>query len=77
MSLASWYIDGVVLLVRADELDENDPVRIVDGRDQTILVPSDIEDHAPVLQDARRTKVGLDVRRGLPLGLENMAMPGK
>jgi hypothetical protein len=77
MSLDSLCIDGVVLLVRADELDENDPVRIVDGRDQAILVASDIEDHTAVLQDARGTKVGLDVRRGLPLGLEDMAMPGK
>ena len=77
MSLDSLCIDGVVLLVRADELDENDPVRIVDGRDQAILVAGDIEDHASVLQDARGTKIGLDVRRGLPLGLEDMAMPGK
>lgn len=77
MSLDSLCIDGVVLLVRTDELDENDPVRVVDGRDQSVLVAGDIEDHAPVLQDARSTKVGLDVRRGLPLGLENMAMPGK
>jgi hypothetical protein len=77
MSLDSLCIDGVVLLVRTDELDENDPVRIVDGRDQAILVASDIEDHAPVLQDARGTKIGLDVRRGLPLGFEDMAMPGK
>ena len=77
MSLDSLCTDGVVLLVRADELDENDPVRIVDGRDQAILVASDIEDYAPVLQDARGTKVGLDVRRGLPFGLEDMAMPSK
>lgn len=48
MSLDSLYIDGVVLLVRADELNENDPVRIVDGRDQAILVASDIENHASV-----------------------------
>ena len=67
MSLDSLYIDGVVLLVRADELDENDPVRVVDGRDQAILVASDIEDHAPVPQNARSTKVGLDVRLGFPL----------
>lgn len=77
MSLDSLCIDGVVLLVRADELHENDPVWVVDGRDQAILVASDIEDHSAVLQDASRTKVGLDVRRGLPLGLENVAMPGK
>jgi len=77
MSLDSLCIDGVVLRVQADELHENDPVRVVDGRDQPILVASDIEDHAPVLQDARGTKVGLDVRRSLPLGLEDMAMPGK
>ena len=77
MSLDSLCIDGVVLLVRADELDENDPVRIVDGRDQAILVASDIEDHTSVFQDARSTKIGFDVRRGLPLGLEDMAMPSK
>jgi len=77
VSLDSLCIDGVVLLVHADELDESDPVRVVDGRDQSVLVASDIEDHAPVLQDARSTEVGLDVRRGLPLGLEDMAVPGK
>jgi hypothetical protein len=77
MSLDSLCIDGVVLLVRANELDENDPVRVVDGCDQAILVTSDIEDHTSVLQDARGTKVGLNVRRGLPLGLEDIAMPGK
>lgn len=69
MSLDSLCIDGVVLLVRTDELDENDPVWVVDGRDQTVLVASDIEDHSPVLQDARSAKIGLDVRRRLPLGL--------
>lgn len=67
MSLDNLCIDGVVLLVRADELDENDPVRVVDGRDQSVLVAGDIEDHAPVRQDARSTEVGL----------EDMAMPGK
>lgn len=77
MSLDSLCIDSVVLLARADELDENDPVRVVDGRDQPILVASYIEDYPPVLQDARGTEVGLDVRRRLPLGLEDMAMPGK
>jgi hypothetical protein len=77
MSLDSLCIDAVELLVRANELHENDPVRIVDGRDQAILVASDIEDHAPVLQDARGTKISFDIRRGLSLGLENMAMPGK
>jgi hypothetical protein len=77
VSLDSLCIDGVLLLVRSNELDENDPVRVADGCDNEILVASDIEDHAPVLQDARGTKVGFDVRRGLPLGLEDMTMPGK
>lgn len=77
MSLDSLCIDGIVLLVRADELHENDPIRIVDGRDHTVLVASDSEDHPAVLQDARSTKVGLGVRRRLPLGLEDMTMPGK
>jgi len=77
MSLDSLCIDGVVLLVRADELDENDAVRIVDRCDQAILIASDIEGHAPVPQDARRTEVGLDIRRSLPLRIEDMTMPGK
>jgi len=77
MPLDRLCMDGVVLLVRADKLDENDPVWVVDGRDQAILVASDIEDHTSVFQDACGTKVSLDVRRGLPLGLEDMAMPGK
>ena len=77
MSLDRLCIDGVVLLVRADELHENNPVRVVDGRDESVLVTSDIEDHAPLFQDPRGTKVGLDVGRGLPLGLEDVAVPGE
>jgi hypothetical protein len=77
MSFDSLCIDSVVLLVRADKLDENDPVRVVDGCDQPILVASDIEDYTPILQDARGTEVSLDVRRSLPLGLEDMAVPAK
>jgi len=77
MSLDSLCIDSVVLLVCADKLDENNPIRIVDGCDQPVLVASDIEDYTSILQDARGTEVGLDVRRGLPLGLEDMSMPGK
>jgi hypothetical protein len=77
VSLDSLCIDSVVLLVRADELDENDPVRVIDGCDQPVHVASDIEDYTPILKDARGTEVGLDVRRGLPLGLEDMPMPGK
>jgi hypothetical protein len=73
--LSSLCIDGVVLLVRADKLDENDPVRVVDGRDRAIIVAGDIEDQTPVLQDARGANVSPDVRRSLPLGLEDMAMP--
>jgi len=75
MSLDSLCIDGVVLLVCANELDEYDSVRVVDGRDQPVFVASDIKNYAPILQDARSTEVCLDVRRGLPLGLEDMAMP--
>jgi hypothetical protein len=77
MSLDSLCIDGVVLLVCANEFHENNPVRVVDGRDQSVLVASDIEDHAPFLQDARGTKVGLDVGRGLPLDLEDVTVPGE
>lgn len=47
-----------------------DPVRVVDGLDQPVLVAGDIEDHAPVLQDVLGTEVGLDVRQSLTLALE-------
>ena len=77
MSLNSLCIDGVVLLMRADELHENDPERVVDGCNQPVLVAGDIKDNASVLQKACGTKVGLDVSWGLPLGLEGVAMPSE
>jgi len=77
MSLNSLCIDGIVLFMRADELHENDPVRVVDGCNESALVAGDIEDNAVVLQNARRPEVRLDVSRGLPLGLEDAAMPSE
>lgn len=77
MSLNSLCIDGVVLPMRADELHENDPVRVVDGCDQPVFVASDIKDNASILQNARRPEVCLDVSRRLPIGLQRMAMPGE
>jgi hypothetical protein len=37
-------IDGVVLLVCADEADVHDPIGVVDPRDDAIFVSADIED---------------------------------
>lgn len=45
--------------MRADELHENDAVRIVDGFNVPVLVAGDIEDDSAVLQNTRRAEVGL------------------
>jgi hypothetical protein len=43
MSFNFPRIDFVVLLVGADELDENNPIRVVDGRNKSIFVTANIE----------------------------------
>ena len=39
-----FHIDLVVVLVRADPLDPHDALLEVDGHNQTIIVPLDVED---------------------------------
>jgi len=56
-------IDGVVLLVRADEADVHDPIRVIDPHDDTVLVATDIEHHATILEDARVTEQRIYVAR--------------
>lgn len=63
--------------MRADELHENDAVRVVDGCNEPVLVAGDIEDNSAVLQNTRRAEVGLYVSWGLPFGFEDMAMPSE
>jgi hypothetical protein len=52
-------IDGVVLLVRADEAGVHDPIGVIDPHDDTVLVATDIEDHAVIPEDARVAEVRL------------------
>jgi hypothetical protein len=58
-------IDGVVLLVRADEPDVHHPTRVINPHDGTLLVATDIDHHAAVLEDARVAEVRLYVARCL------------
>ena len=56
-------VDHVVLAVRPNETDVNDPVRIVDPHHQPILIAREIEHHAAVLGDTRAADRPLHVCR--------------
>jgi hypothetical protein len=61
--LDGFSVDGVVLPVRADELDV-DPLHFVGhANDQPVVVALDVEHHAVVRNDARVAVLGLDIRR--------------
>ena len=61
-------IDGVILPMRANEPYVNNTIRVVDPNHDAILVASDIEYRAAVLEDAGRANVTFDVRRRGPVG---------
>ena len=67
----------VVVGVRAHEADEHDPVPVVDFRDQAVVVPPDVEDHAAVADDAGLGESGLDLRGRVPVLVFNRSVPGK
>jgi len=54
-------VDGVVLLMRADESDIYDPVWVVDPNNYSILVSADIKDRAAVLKNTGITELRLHV----------------
>lgn len=54
-------VDSVILLVRPDEPNVDDPIRKVDPHDNPVLIPTNIEDDAPVLQDAGTAKLRFHV----------------
>jgi hypothetical protein len=59
--LYSLRVDPVVLLMGPDESDTDDPVREIDPYDEPILVPTDIEHHAPISKDTGRAKLTLQL----------------
>jgi hypothetical protein len=56
-------IDGVVLLVRADEAAVHDPIGVIDPHDDTVLIATDIEHYAAIPEDARVAELRLYVAR--------------
>ena len=47
-----------------------------DVNDEPVLVPPDVEDHAPCAEDARAAVSGLDVCRRVPAGGARFRVPG-
>ena len=56
-----FCVDGVVLLVSADELHVDDLQLVRNGHDQPVVIAFDVEDHATVLQHAGAAVLRLDV----------------
>ena len=61
--------------MRANEPYVDDAIWVVDPHHDAILVASDIEYRAAVLEDAGRANVAFDVRRRRPLGRFDLPVP--
>src|SRR5689334_15464481 len=68
-------VDHVVLSVRSNEPDVNNPVRIVDPHHQPILIARYIKDHAAILEDTRAADRPLHVRRSCPVRCLGLSIP--
>src|SRR2546427_4923797 len=68
-------VDLVVLSVRADEADVDQPVRVVDLHHESVIVALDVEHHSVVTDDARCSVLRLDLRGVVPILLLDFAVP--
>lgn len=68
-------VDHVILSVRSNEADVNDPIGIVDPHHQPVLVARNIEHHAAVLEDTRAANRPFHVRRRLPVCCLDLPIP--
>jgi hypothetical protein len=59
-------VDTVIPGMRSDEANED--VRVSTMNDEPILVPADVEDDAPALENGRFREVPLDIFRRPPVG---------
>src|SRR6266480_3377473 len=70
-----FHIDLVVVLVRADPLDPHDALLEVDGYDQPIIVPFDIEDDPVGRNDAGGRVAALYICSARPSCLSDFVEP--
>src|SRR6185369_5091202 len=68
-------VDCIVLLVRADKPNIDDPVWVVDPHDNTVLVPSDVEHYTPVLKDTCTPELRLHIAWLGPIRLDHVPVP--
>ena len=68
-------VDPVVLLVRADEPDIDDPIGIINPYHNTILVAGDVEHRTTVLENARAANGSLHVRGRRPVSRSDLSVP--
>lgn len=61
--------------MRADEFDEEDLALVIDGGDQAMLVPGDIEDDAFRRDDAGCPEGAFDLIGRLPCGFADQSVP--
>ena len=60
-------VDAVIFGVRANELNKDNGAVVVNRDDQTVLVPSDVKDHAFGIDDTRVPKGLLNLAGVLPM----------
>ena len=71
-----FHVDFVVVLVRTNPFDPNDALLEVDGDDQPIVIPLDVE-HDPISRhDAGCRIAPLHLGAARPAGLPNLIEPG-
>ena len=63
--------------MRSDEPYVDHAIRVVDPRDQPILVAGDIEDRSTVAQDTGCAEIPFNVAGRTPIRPERMSIPGK
>jgi hypothetical protein len=56
-------VDSVVLAVRTDKADVDDPIGIIDPDDNAIFITTYVEHNAPIFEYARSGNDPLDLRR--------------
>jgi hypothetical protein len=70
-----FCLDFVVLSMGANETDVNNLKLVLDGYDQPVRIPFDVEYGAVVAKNARRTVRSLDVLRASPVGSPGLCIP--
>ena len=69
-------IDTIILCVRPDESNVQNPKIVIDVHDKSVLVASDIENNAIALDKAGMPVSAFDVLRAIPVGQCRFPIPG-